>query len=217
MMTALTLHYHPLSSFCHKVLVALYENDISFTPHLVDLGNEMSRAAFLALWPIGKFPVLRDDARGATVPESTVIIEYLDRHYRGQARLVPADDDAAMQVRLRDRLYDLYIHLPMQTIVGDRLRPVGSKDPFGVEQAKARMRTAYDLMDDEMAARTWAAGENFSLADCAACPALFYGNLTNPFEETHRHLAAYYARLKARPSFARVLEEARPYFHMFPT
>jgi glutathione S-transferase len=216
MMTALTLHYHPLSSFCHKVLVALYENDISFAPHLVDLGNEASLAAFLAVWPIGKFPVLRDDARDVTIPESTVIIEYLDRYYRGRTQLIPADEGEALQVRLRDRLYDLYVHLPMQAIVGDRLRPVDKKDPFGVEQAKARMRMAYDLMDAELATRTWAAGENFSMADCAACPALFYGDLTLPFQDTHGHLATYFARLKQRPSFARVIEEAKPYFHMFP-
>ncbi len=212
---SLTLHFHPLSSFCQKALVALYENDTPFTPHLVDLGNESSRSAFLKIWPIGKFPVLYDDARNRTIPESSIIIEYLDRHYPGRTRFIP-DGDLAEQVRLRDRLYDLYIHLPMQTIVGDRLRPAGSKDPFGVEQAKARMRTAYDMMDAEMATRTWAAGEAFSLADCAACPALFYASLTAPFADTHTNLAAYFNRLKTRPSFARAIEEAKPYFHMFP-
>ena len=213
---SLTLHYHPLSSFCHKVLVALYENDTPFTPLLVNLGEEASRAAFLKVWPIGKFPVLRDDARNQTIPESTIIIDYLDAHYPGKTRFVPQDRDLAWQVRLRDRFCDLYIHDPMQKIVGDRLRPAGSKDPFGVEQAKTRMRTAYGLMDKEMATLTWAAGETFTLADCAACPALFYADLTVPFKDTHKHLAAYFGRLLERPSFARAIEEARPYFHMFP-
>jgi glutathione S-transferase len=213
---SLTLYLHPLSSFCHKVLVALYENGTPFTPHLVDLGDKASREAFLAIWPIGKFPVLRDDARNETIPESTTIIEYLDRHYPGATRLIPGNFEDAMDVRLRDRLYDLYIHMQMQTVVGDRLRPADKKDPFGVEQAKARMRTAYDLMDAEMATRTWAAGDTFTLADCSACPALFYGDRVLPFADTHKNLAAYFARLKARPSFARAIEEAKPYFHMFP-
>ena len=213
---SLTLHYHPLSSFCHKVLVALYENDTPFTPLLVNLGEEASRAAFLKVWPIGKFPVLHDDARNQTIPESTIIIDYLDAHYPGKTRFVPQDRDLAWQVRLRDRFYDLYIHDPMQKIVGDRLRPADSKDPFGVEQAKTRMRTAYGLMDKEMATLTWAAGETFTLADCAACPALFYADLTVPVKDTHKHLAAYFGRLLERPSFARAIEEARPYFHMFP-
>jgi glutathione S-transferase len=213
---SLTLHYHPLSSYCHKVLVALYENGAPFTPHLVELQKQESREAFLKLWPVGKFPVLHDDARGETVPESSIIIEYLDRHYPGRTRLIPDDRDLAWRVRLRDRFYDLYIHQPMQAIVGDRLRPADSKDPFGVEQARARMRTAFDIADAEMATRTWAAGESFGLADCSACPALFYADLVLPFADTHKHLAAYFARLKARPSFARVIEEAKPYFHLFP-
>ncbi len=213
---SLTLHYHPLSSYCHKVLVALYENGTPFTLRLVDLGDKASREAFLKIWPIGKFPVLRDDARGQTIPESSIIIEYLDRHYRGKTRFIPDDADLAWQVRLRDRFYDLYIHQPMQTIVGDRLRPADGKDPFGVEQAKSRMRTAYDIMDREMSTRTWAVGETFSMADCSACPALFYGDLTVPFAETHNNLAAYFNRLRARASFARTIEEAKPYFHMFP-
>src|SRR5215831_16669225 len=117
---SLTLHFHPLSSFCWKVLIALYENDIAFTPNQVDLTDPAERAAFLKLWPIGKFPVLVDAVRGETVPESSVVIEYIDRHYPGRTRLVPEDAEAAMQTRLRDRLYDLYVHLPMQDIVGDR-------------------------------------------------------------------------------------------------
>jgi glutathione S-transferase len=213
---SLTLHYHPLSSFCQKALVALYENNTPFTPLLVNLMEDTSRAAFLKIWSIGKFPVLQDDTRHQMVPESTIIIEYLDKHYPGRTHFVPYDSDLAWQVRLRDRLYDLYIHDPMQRIVGDRLRPADRKDPYGVEQARTRMRTAYDLFDAEMADRTWAVGETFGLADCAACPALFYASLVTPFADTHKHLAAYFDRLMARPSFARVVEEAKPYFHLFP-
>jgi glutathione S-transferase len=213
---SLTLHFHPLASYCHKVLIALYENDTPFTPHMVDLGNEAERAALLKLWPIGKFPVLSDDARNQAVPESTVIIEYLDRHYPGRTAFIPADPDLARQTRLRDRFYDLYVHEPMQKIVGDRIRPSGKKDPHGVEEARARLRTSYGMIDQEMAMRTWAMGEAFSLADCAAGPALFYANEVMPFSDTHANITGYFDRLKARPSYARVLKEAEPYFSMFP-
>jgi glutathione S-transferase len=213
---SLTLHFHPLASYCHKVLIALYENETPFTPNLVDLGNEAERAALLKLWPIGKFPVLRDDARDQNVPESSIIIEYLDRYYPGRTQFITGDADRARGIRLRDRFYDLYVHEPMQKIVGDRLRPQGKDDPHGVEEAKARLKASYGMIDQEMASRTWAMGEAFSLADCAAAPALFYANEVLPFGDTHRNVAAYFNRLKARPSYARVLREAEPYFAMFP-
>src|SRR5216683_5406620 len=122
---SLTVYLHPLASYCQKVLIALYENDTPFTPQIVDLGNAVERAALLKLWGIGKFPVLRDEARDQTIPESSIIIEYLDRHYPGRTRFIPAESGLAWQARLRDRFYDLYLHLPMQKIVGDRLRPEG--------------------------------------------------------------------------------------------
>jgi glutathione S-transferase len=213
---SLKLYYHPLSSFCWKVLIALYENDTPFTPVMVDLGNEAERAGLLKLWPIGKFPVLRDEARDRVIPESSIIIEYLDNHYPGRTRFIPADTDLARPTRLRDRFYDLYVHLPMQKVVGDRLRPPGNNDPFGVEEARARIESCYGMIDKEVAARTWAMGDDFSIADCAAAPALFYGNMVVPFGDGRKNLAAYFERLKARPSFARVLKEAEPYFAMFP-
>jgi glutathione S-transferase len=213
---SLTLHYHPLSSFCQKVLVALYENDTAFSPHLVDLGNPAARAALVKLWPVGKFPVLVDAASGHTIPESSIIIDYLDRHYPGRTRFIPADADLAWQTRLRDRVLDLYVHEPMQKIVGDRLRPAGQRDPFGVDQARSRLDTAYAMLDADMATRTWAMGEAFGLADCAAAPALFYAGRVHPFAETHPRLGAYFDRLLARPSFARAVAEAKPYFHLFP-
>jgi glutathione S-transferase len=213
---SLTLYFHPLASFCWKALIALYENDTPFTPHVVDLSSESEREALLKLWGIGKFPVLRDDARGQTVPESSVIIEYLDRQYPGATRFIPADFERAWQTRLRDRFYDFYVHEPMQKIVGDRMRPEGRKDPHGVEEAKARLQTSYRMIEDEMATRKWSMGDAFSLADCAAAPALFYANEVLPFGEGHANVAAYLDRLKARPSLARVLKEAAPYFAMFP-
>ena len=124
---SLTLHYHPLASFCWKALIALYENDIPFTPNLVDLGNPAERAALLKLWPIGKFPVLERPGRGQIVPELSIIIEYLDRHYPGRTRFIPDEPEPRRQTRLRDRFYDLYVHLPMQKIMGDRLRPDGQE------------------------------------------------------------------------------------------
>src|SRR2546430_2580890 len=119
---ALTLHYHPLASYCWKALIALYENATPFTPHLVDLGDAASRAAFLKVWPIGKFPVLRDDARGETVPETTIIIEYLAQHYPGKTRFIPADPDRARKTRMRDRFFDFYVMDPMSKVVTDKLR-----------------------------------------------------------------------------------------------
>ena len=213
---SLTLHYHPLASFCWKALIALYENGVAFTPKLVDLGNPAERAALLKLWPVGKFPVLQDDLRGEIVPESSVVIEYLDRHYPGAARLIPDNADRALQTRLRDRFYDLYVHLPMQKIMGDRLRPEGKKDPHGVAEAQAQLRTSYAMIEAQMAGGGWAMGEDFGLADCAAAPALFYGSMVVPFEDGQANLAAYFGRLKTRPSFARVLREAEPYFGMVP-
>jgi glutathione S-transferase len=213
---SLKLYYHPLSSFCQKVLIALYENETPFEPHLVDLADATSRADFLKIWPLGKFPVLRDDAKDRTIPESSIIIEYLAQHYPGRTQLVPADADLARQTRLRDRFYDLYVHEPMQKVVGDRLRPAASKDPYGVEQAKARLQTAYGMIDREMATNVWAMGDAFSMADCAAAPSLFYANLVAPFGDTHKNVAGYFGRLMERPSFARAVNEAKPYFALFP-
>jgi glutathione S-transferase len=213
---SLTLHFHPLSSFCHKVLIALYENDTPFAPNIVNLQNEAERNALLKLWPIGKFPVLEDHARDWSVSESSIIIEYLDQHYPGKTRLVPADLDLARQMRFRDRFFDLYIHLPMQKIVGDRLRPKDKKDPHGVAEARAQMATALGMVEQAMANKAWATGETFTMADCAAAPSLFYADKVMPFAATHPNAAAYLRRLMERPSYARALKEAEPYFQFFP-
>jgi len=212
----LKLYLHPLSSFCQKVLIALYENDTPFEPQMVDLMSEEGRAEYLKLWPIGKMPVLRDEARNRMIPETTIIIEYVQRFYPGRIAFVPDDVEQALQVRLRDRFFDLYINDPMQKIVGDKLRPSGQSDPAGVAQAKSLLEVSYGLMDKEMAGKTWACGEAFSLADCAAAPALFYAEKVLPFRDRHEHVAAYFGRLLQRPSYARALREAEPYMNLFP-
>jgi glutathione S-transferase len=215
---SLTLYYHPLASFCWKALVALYECDVKFEPRFIDLGKPEQRAELESVSPMVKFPVLRDEARGQTIPEATVIIEYLAQNYPGKSELIPKAPDRAIEARWRDRFYDLYLHEQMQRVVGDRIRPAGKGDPFGVEEAKGRIRSAYAVIEREMAEgrKQWAMGETFTIVDCAACPALFYADRVAPIGGEHPQVTAYLERLRARPSFARVLEEAKPYFHMFP-
>ena len=209
-----TLHYHPFASFCQKVLIALYEKAVPFRPNLVDLGDPEERAALQRIWPFGKFPVLED--AGRIVAESSSIIEYLDIRHPQAPRMVPEDPAAALAVRTADRFYDTYVHLPMQKIVTDCIRPEGRADPQGVEEARATLATAYAMIEAEAGAREWAAGDRFGMADCAAAPALFYANWVRPLMPEYPAAAAYLARLRARPSVARVVEEARPYRHLFP-
>ena len=213
---SLTLYMHPLSSFCHKALIALYENSIPFTPHTVDLFDPASREEFRKVWPLTKFPVLRDAARGQTIPESSIIIEYLGSHYPGRVKLIPPDAPRALRVRALDRFYDLNVHDPMQKIVADRIRPADGGDPVGVAQAWERLRVALTIVNSDMEAQTWAAGEDFSMADCAAAPPLFFINRMTPLEGEYPHLAAYLQRLTSRPSYARALAEAQPYLALFP-
>lgn len=213
---SLRLYYHPLSSFCQKVLVALYENATPFTGQIVNLMDPIERAEYLKVWPIGKFPVLRDETSNVTIPESSAIITYLAEHHPGPTKLIPEGSDA-WRLHLWDRVHDLYLNMNLGKIVTDKLRPEGKGDPFGVGQAHEQIQTALGIVDREMADRTWAIGEGFTMADCAAAPALFYANMLMPFGDTHRRAAAYLDRLSKRPSFARVLEEAKPYFAMMPT
>jgi glutathione S-transferase len=213
---SLTFHFHPLASFCWKPLIAFYENETPFTPVIVDLGDEQSRVAFLKVSPTGKMPALRDDVRNRTVLESTIVIEYLAAHYPGPVELIPADADLALQVRQADRFYDFYVQAPMQKIVGDRLRPQDKTDRFGVEEARAQLRNAYAIVEEEMRSKIWAAGHTFTMADCAASPALFYANKVEPFGDKYPTVKRYHDRLLERPSFARVIEEAQPYFKFFP-
>jgi glutathione S-transferase len=213
---ALKLYFHPLASFCHKVLIALYEKNIAFEPVIVDFGNPESAAAFRKVWPMAKMPALVDGETGQVVAETTIVLEYLERKFPQEPILLPADPDDALQVRFWDRFYDFYVELPMQKIVTDWLRPEGSNDTFGVEQAYVQLREAYGVIDGEMASREWAASNTFSIADCAAAPALFYANTVEPIGDSHGYAKAYLTRLMQRPSFSRALIEAEPYFKFFP-
>lgn len=214
---SLTLHAHPLSSFCWKVLIGLYENDIPFANAMVNLGDPDARAAFQKLSPTGKMPALRDDARDETVNETSVILDYLDAHYPGRVRFVPTDADLAWRTRFWDRFFDHYIHHLMQRIIADRLRPKESKDGFGVDEACAQLAQACDHLEGVLAdGRVWMCGD-FGLADCAAFPALFYANKVQALSERWPNVLAYLERLKARPSAQRVLTEAEPFFQYFPT
>jgi len=211
---ARTLYLHPLSSYCHKALIAFYENAIAFTPEVVNLGDPASRDNFKKVWPMAKFPVLRDDSRNQVIPESTSIIEYLDRHYPGPVKLLPNDDDdLAAQVRATDRFYDLHVHNNMQQIVGDKLRPADGHDPIGLKEAKERLGVALGIAEEQMATRKWACGDVFSMADCAAGPPLFFINKMMPLG---KHLKNYLERLTQRPSYARALREAEPFMQYFP-
>lgn len=213
---ALTLYLHPLASFCHKVLLALYENRTPFTPNIVDLMNPDAKASYLDVWPVGKIPVLRDASRNLTIPETTIIIEYLDEHYPGAQPMLPRDPTQRLEARLWDRFFDCYVQVPMTKIVTDRLRAAGEHDPRGVADARAQLRTAYGMIETRMKDRVWVLGDTFSIADCAAAPALFYAGIVEPFGPSHANVAAYFERLLERPTFQRVLAEARPYFTYFP-
>ena len=209
---SLTLYYHPLASYCHKVLVALYENGCEFEKRIIDLGNETDRAELQAIWPFCKFPVLQDNVRKRDVPESTIIIEYLDHFFKNAHPLIPGNWEDSQEVRHWDRLFDNYVQAPMQKIVGDRIS--GAQGALTSE--RATLETAYGMIDRHMSSRTWVSGQNFSMADCAAAPALFYASTVQPFPEEFRNLNAYLDRLTQRPSFQRVLKEAKPYFSLYP-
>ena len=206
----LTLYYHPLASYCWKVLIALYENGTPFEKRLVDLGDSTQRAELSALWPLCKFPVLRDDDR--VIAESSIIIEYLDRHHPGPRSLVPQDLDAALNVRLWDRLFDSYVHTPVQEIVLARLQGATAEP----SRAHATLATAYELADKQLASSQWIVGDELSVADCAAAPALFYAVTLQPLPARCTRLCAYFERLVERASVQRTIEEAKPYFKNYP-
>jgi glutathione S-transferase len=212
----LILHEHPFASYCQKVLIALYELDLPFGTRLIT--DEASRRELASLWPLEKMPVLRDETAGLMLPESTTIIEYLDSLAPGGPRLVPGDPAAALQARLWDRFHDQYVMNPMQKIVGDELRPDGRRDTEGVSEARRTLDTAYGILDGQLASTgTWTAGRSFTIADCAAAPALFYARAVHRWDERLQpNVARYYRDLMAWPSVARVVDEARPYRELFP-
>ncbi|MDP3545101.1 MAG: glutathione S-transferase family protein [Phreatobacter sp.] len=206
------LFAHPFSSYCQKVLIAFYENDVPFTYRMLEdegVGDELA-----ALWPMKRFPILRDDGR--VVLEASIVIEHLQIHHPGPVRLIPDDPDLALEVRMLDRFFDNYVMTPQGKFVFDALRPAEHRDPFGVDEARRMLDTSYAWLDSRMAGRTWAVGESFTLADCAAAPSLFYADWTHAIPARFQRLRAYRQRLLARPSFARAVEEARRFRHYFP-
>lgn len=208
----LTLYGHPISSFTWKVLIALYENDTPFDFVTVD---QNTYADFIAKWPMGKFPVLLDSDRKSMTTETSVIIEYLDTYYPGAQHFIPQNIDAALEVRRWDRVFD-HINTTMSKVVVDNIRPEGQRDPFGVEEAKRVVHAAYAVVETQLGDREFAVGDSFTMADCAAAPALWYATRNVPLENKYPRIAAYFERLKARPSFARAVKESEPLFHMYP-
>ena len=207
----LQLFGHPFSSYTQKVLIPLYADGTEFEYRQVP-ENEANYAELKAIWPFGKFPVLVDD--GTPVIESTPIVEHLQAHHRGPNDWIP-DGPLGRQVRFLDRFFDHHVMTPMQRIVAEHFRPEGSQDPYGVDQARANLNTAYDWLEDNLGG-AWAAGETFTLADCAAAPSLFYADWVERIGDGRPKLAAYRARLLAHPVVARCVDEARPYRSYFP-
>ncbi len=211
----LQLFAHPFSSYCWKVEIALYENATPFELRMIDDEHPENGAEWLRRWPLAKFPVLADGER--TVAETSAIIAYLQAFHPGPVRLIPDDPWDAVQVSMLDRVFDLHVQTPMQQVVADALRPADApRDAYGVEKAKEALTRVYAWLDRELAGRTWATGDAFTLADCAAAPALFYADWVEPIADEHATLKDYRARLLARPSVARAVDEARPYRAFFP-
>ncbi|WP_159996947.1 glutathione S-transferase family protein [Roseomonas sp. 18066] len=210
---SLLFYGHPLSSYCQKALIALEELSIPFEWRLMSSDTPENGAEFARLWPIAHMPLLRDGE--ALVREASVIVEHLGLR-QGDHRLLPADPKPALPVRFLDRVFDNYVMTPQQTIVFESLRPEGQRDPHGVAQARARLDTAYAWLEDSLPATGWAAGADFTLADCAASPALFYASWTHPLGGRFPNVQNYLDRLEARPSIAAIRDRARPYWHLFP-
>ena len=209
---SLTLYAHPFAGFCWKALIALYENGTPFTYRVVE--DPAGWAEVESLWPIRKFPLLRDN--DTTIAESSIIVEYLMRRYPGAARLIPVNEDAALAVRFMDRFFDNYVMRPMQAIVGDRLRAENERDAKGVLDARKSLDVAYEWLEQHLSPQAWASGSAFSLADCSGAPALFYADWAHPLGNRFPAVLAYRRRVLARPSVARVVEEARPFRKFFP-
>lgn len=203
---------HPFSSYCQKALIAFYENDIPFTYRMLEdtgVGEELE-----ALWPMKRFPILRE--KGRVVVEATILIEYLHVHHPGPVKLIPDDPEVAVEARMLDRFFDNYVMTPQGKFVFDALRPIENRDPYGVAEAQKMLDISYAWLDERMQGRTWAVGEEFTLADCAAAPSLFYADWTHRIPSQYANLISYRARLLERPSFARAVNEARPFRHYFP-
>lgn len=214
-MSKLVLHYHPLSSYCWKATIAIDALGIDVRKQLLDLGNAGEREAFHALWPIGKMPLLVDGDR--TIPETSIIIEYLQRHPASQGRqLIPDDPCAALEVRLWDRFFDQYVMTPMQAHTADLLKPEGKRDPDGIARARDLLGRSYGILERHLEARTWVAGDTFSMADCSGAPALFYAITYVPLSPEHVYLSAYFERLMDHPAVVATIEQSRDWFKFYP-
>ena len=211
----LALYGHPFSSYTQKVLTALYENGTPFELRNLDPAAPGNHAPeWLRRWPLAKFPLLVDGDH--TVVESSILIEHLQMAQPGPVQLIPADPAAALQVRFMDRFFDLHVMAPVQHAVNAALTGDPAKRVDGVAWAADKLEKAYAWLEGEWARSTWAAGDGFTMADCAAAPALFYADWTHPIAASYPLLRAYHARLLARPSFAQAVEAGRPYRHYFP-
>jgi glutathione S-transferase len=208
------LYGHPFASFVWKPLIALYERGVTFTFRMVDPDHPENSTRIAELAPTGQFPVLVDG--DTEVVQSNSVIEYLDLFHGEAAPMVPSDSREALAARMMTDVFDDYVQAPMQRIVGDALRAQGERDPRGVADAHAMLDRSYAWLDRRLQGREWAAHDRFTIADCAAAPALFYSDWVHPIPNDHSVLAAYRARLLARPSVARVVDEARPYRSFFP-
>jgi glutathione S-transferase len=211
---SLQLFGHPFSSYTMKALIALYENETPFDFRILGPDHPDNAAELARRWPLARFPLLVDGE--TTVVETSAIIEHLAAYHPGPVPLIPADAKAAVPVRMLDRVFDSHVMVPMQAIVFDALRPADARDPFGVAKARTALDTIYAWLDQALAGRQWAIGDAFTLADASAAPALLYADWVQPLGREHTTLQAYRARLLARPSFARCIEDARPYRRFFP-
>ncbi len=205
---------HPFSSYCWKVLIALYENGTPFTFRMLGPDEPDNAVEWARRWPLRKMPVLVDDER--TVAETDAIIEHLHRFHPGPLPLLPDEAQAAVEARMMTRISDDYVMTPLNAVVADVLRPADGRDPFGVEQARGQLRAIYAWLDEHIAGRSWTAGDRFTMADCALAPALFYADWIEPIPTGHATLRGHRAKLLARPSVARCIEDARPFRHLFP-
>ena len=208
----LQLFSHPFSSYCQKVLVALWENDVPFTYR--NLEDSEAAAERASLWPLGRFPVLLDD--GETIAESSIIIEHLDIHHTGPVRLIPEDKRAALEVRFMDRFFDNYVMDAMSKPVFEAIKGEAGRKDLAMAEAQQALDTAYAWLENRLKDRVWAAGDDFTMADCAAAPSLFYADWVHEISPRFGRLRDYRTQLLARPSFARAVEEGRPYRSYFP-
>lgn len=214
-MPELVLHYHPLSSYCWKATIAADALGVDVRKQLLDLADPAQRDAHYALWPIGKMPLLQDGDR--TIPEASIIIEYLQQHHaRSGTRLIPGDFDASLDVRLWDRFFDQYVMTPMQAHTADLLKPEEKRDPDGVARARDLLERSYAILERHLAGRTWMVGDDFSMADCSAAPALFYAVTYVPVSPEHIHLSGYIERLMDYPAVAATIDQSRDWFKFYP-